>query len=213
LADFFLLFFSALIRLLPAWFGALFHFCPGLKYFGKAETFWVVGHRGNAVKAVGNTVPACDFALNVLQADAVEIDLCFTKDKEIILWHDWDPDSLISLARQMGLEAGVRYRPFVPQTRIWRKPVSRLTLREMREHYGYTKKRGRPEKTDSRIATLTEFFTWAVNQPRLQAVFLDVKIPLSEKHLALPFVQTVAKLLRQFNPSFEIIFLSPEKNH
>ena len=68
----------------------------------------------------------------------MELDLCVTKDKQVVVWHDWDPDVLIALARQAGAELDVLCRPVVPPVgHRMRRPVCDLTLTEFRASYGY----------------------------------------------------------------------------
>lgn len=201
------------ISLLPQWTKALFRFCPHAKRFPRPQEFLITGHRGNPVKAVENTIEACDKAVNIFKANAVEIDICLTKDKKLILWHDWDPNDLTALVRQFGLEPVVKYKPFVPVfNNKWRKSVNKLTLDEIRTHYGYTSKKGRAKKMNIQIPTLDSFFVWAVHQSKIKAVFLDVKVPETEPGLAVELSKLTAGLLEKYKPKFKLILLSPEAN-
>jgi glycerophosphoryl diester phosphodiesterase len=76
--------------------------------------FLIIGHRGACVVAVENTLESCARAVEDEGADAVELDLCVTNDQQVVVWHDWDPDALIALARQAGAELDVLCRPAVP---------------------------------------------------------------------------------------------------
>ena len=68
----------------------------------------------------------------------IEIDLCVTRDGQVVVWHDWDPDGLVAIARQAGAELDVLCRPVVPpEGHPMRRPVCDLTLDELRTHYGY----------------------------------------------------------------------------
>jgi glycerophosphoryl diester phosphodiesterase family protein len=99
--------------------------------------FLIVGHRGACASAVENTLASCERAVEIEGADAVEIDLCVTKDRQVVVWHDWDPDALVALARQAGAELDVLCRPVVPPAgHPMRRPVCDLTLAELRAHYG-----------------------------------------------------------------------------
>jgi len=44
-------------------------------------------------------------------ANALKLTFCVTKDKEVILWHDWNPNELLALIRESGLEPEVKYKP------------------------------------------------------------------------------------------------------
>jgi len=201
------------ILIVPVWIKALFRFCPHAKKLPRSKDFLAVGHRGNPVKAVENTIEACDKAVNIFKANAVEIDICLTKDKKLILWHDWDPNDITALVRQFGLEPVVKYKPFVPTfNNKWRKSVNKLTLDEIRRHYGYISKKGRAKKMNIQIPTLDSFFVWAVHQSKIKAVFLDVKVPETEPGLAVELSTLTAGLLEKYKPKFKLILLSPEAN-
>src|SRR5262245_55772973 len=69
--------------------------CPGvLKHAANVHDFLVIGHRGAAGEAVENTLPAMKIGIEK-GATGVETDLSMTSDGEVVLWHDWDPNSLI----------------------------------------------------------------------------------------------------------------------
>lgn len=175
--------------------------------------FLVVGHRGSPRRCVENTLPSMRQAVED-GANAVEIDLSLTKDGVVALWHDWDPNDLVAIARQLGLEGG-KYLPRAPK--YWddaRRRAHELTLDELRKNYGYQRSvlfffR---KRVDARIPTLREFFEWATSEPRLEAVFLDVKIPSDCDHLAEPFTNAVCALIDEFEPKFECVFMTPHKN-
>ena len=122
-----------IFRLLPLWIYELFLFCPFKNKDRTTEDFLIIGHRDAAAYEIENTIPAFEKALNIYNANALEIDLSFTKDQQIVLWHDWDPDDIVAIIRQAGLEPSVKYRPFVPMNGMWRKPVNKLLLSELRE--------------------------------------------------------------------------------
>ncbi len=209
-----LTYFSCLLRrvgvLLPQWSHSLLNFCPHKESFISSQPL-VIGHRGNPTKAVENTLEACQLAVSKLQAEAVEVDLCVTKDDQVILWHDWDANDIQAVVRQMGLEPKVRHRPYVPVDGRWLKRVSQLTLEEFRTHYNYSRKRRLYKSRGAHIPLLKEFFKWAITQSTLKAVFLDVKVPEREKEKAVVLVSEVARLAEQFTPSFRIILLTPEE--
>jgi glycerophosphoryl diester phosphodiesterase len=149
---------------------------PGL---GRSNPdFLVVGHHGAPNLAAENTLRSYEAAVAV-GANAIETDFCITRDDVIVAFHDCDPDSDIALARQTGGE-GYAWLPFVPPVSSpWRRPVSQLTLAELREHYGYRVAEGSRD-LDAKIPTLKEVLDWCGSEPRLRAVYLDLKFGPSE---------------------------------
>jgi glycerophosphoryl diester phosphodiesterase len=164
---------------------------PGL---GRSNpNFLVVGHHGAPNLAAENTLRSYEAAVAV-GANAIETDFCITSDHVIVAFHDCDPDSSIALARQAGGE-GYAWLPFVPPVNSpWRRPVSQLTLKELREHYGYRVSEG-SQDSDATIPTLKDVLRWcgetnlnraasakhdAETEPRLKAVYLDLKFGPSE---------------------------------
>ena len=155
--------------------------------------FLIVGHRGACASAVENTLTSCGRAVEFEGADAVELDLCVTKDKQVVMWHDWDPDALIALARQAGAELDVLCRPMVPPVgHRMRRPVCDLTLAEFRASYGCAVI-GEDQTVPAHLPVLEEVVRWARTKPRLKAVFLDCKVPPARKEL----ITVVAEALRR----------------
>jgi glycerophosphoryl diester phosphodiesterase len=155
--------------------------------------FLIVGHRGACASAVENTLASCERAVEHEEADAVELDLCVTQDGQVVVWHDWDPDALVALARQAGAELDVLCRPVVPPAgHPLRRPVCDLTLAELRAHYGYALI-GQDQTVPAHLPVLAEVVRWARTQPRLKAVLLDCKVPPARKEL----IAVVAEALRR----------------
>ena len=200
-----------IIKYLPVWIYELFRFCPFKPQKSDKESFLVIGHRGAAAYEIENTLPALEKAMTEYNANALEIDLSMTKDNEIVLWHDWNPDNLIPIVRQTGLEPNVKYRPFVPMSGMWRKPVNKLFLSELREHYGYALKKKYPVKLDVHIPTFKEFLEFANTKEDLKAVLLDIKVPIEEIEIVALFTHLLSNLINDFKPKFRIIILSPEE--
>jgi len=201
-----------IIRHLPVWIFELFRFCP--KVNGAAtvdDSFLIVGHRGAAAYEVENTIPSFQRALDKDGANALEVDICLTGDQQVVVWHDWDARGVVATARQLGLEPDVMCKPF-QLTDSERKPVHELTLAELRENYGYTKKKGKSKKLDAYIPTLQELFQWAQGQPKLRCLFLDVKTPPQVKDLVPAMMKEITGLLDEFDPAFTVIFLTPDKD-
>ncbi len=200
-----------IIRLLPAWIYELFRFCPG-KYpaIPDGTSFLVTGHRGYPAKYVENTLPSFQAALEN-GANALEMDICFTADRNVVIWHDWNPDNEVAIVRQLGLEPTVRYKPLVPLGGPYRKPVSQLTLQEFREHYGFAEKNNGAIKVEATIPTFEEFLTWASAFQQLEVVFLDIKTPKNEVGIIPQMIAEIDALIKKHQPAIQFIFLTPEK--
>ncbi len=138
---------------------------------------FVVGHRGAARLEAENTIPSFEKALE-LGANALETDVCVTRDGHVVLWHDCHPDDKVALARQAGEEKDYLYDPDVPDIGSeWRRAVPELTLDELRAHYGYVPRKGkRGTKSRVEIVLLDDFFEWSRSADRLALVCLDVKL-------------------------------------
>ena len=76
------------------------------------ESFLVIAHRGSTIKFPENTIPAFKEALNTDRANSLEVDLSLTKDRKVVLWHDWDPNNPIAMARQEKGEEGGKFKPY-----------------------------------------------------------------------------------------------------
>ena len=61
----------------------------------------MIGHRGAARPAPENTLASFRKALD-LEADAIETDVCVTRDGCFVLWHDAEPSESVALVRQLG---------------------------------------------------------------------------------------------------------------
>ncbi|MEM7037571.1 MAG: glycerophosphodiester phosphodiesterase family protein [Bacteroidota bacterium] len=174
------------------------------------DDFLVIGHRGAPYAAPENTIAA--FARAVHEgANALEIDLCYTQDGEIVVWHDWDPDAAVSLFREGGLEDYQKYKPVYPAGDL-RRPTPELTLAELRANYGYETKGGDPvDMTLPKYAipTFREFMAWAVKQKSLKSIFLDVKIPSDEPKWVAEMMPAIQAVLAEFDNSFEVVLISP----
>ncbi len=173
--------------------------------------FLVIGHRGSAATTVENTIPSMQRAIDD-GANAVEIDLSLTSDGEVVLWHDWDPNDAVALARQVGLEPNVKYLPDAPA--LWsryRRMAHELTLAELREHFGYKKSFflfwKRP--VAATIPTFADFLTWAASEPRLRSVLLDIKIPGDAPEHVEPMIGAMLREIADSDAACEFVFLTP----
>lgn len=148
---------------------------------GKGEGVIVIGHRGAASEAPENTRRS--FALAIERgADAIEVDVCRTRDGRFVLFHDPDPRETITLARDLG--EGLAYVANEPAIGSpYRKPISELTYEEFVTHYGYTERSDavshvldgntRPEIAPEPLEALLDF---ASSEPRLTDVYVDMKL-------------------------------------
>ena len=171
--------------------------------------FLIVGHRGACALEVENTIASCERAVEFEGADAVEIDLCVTQDRQVVVWHDWDPDALVALARQAGAELDVLCRPVVPPAgHPMRRPVCDLTLAELRAHYGYAIV-GQDQTVPARLPVLEEVVRWARTKPRLKAVLLDCKVPPARKELITVVAEALRHEVEREPVGVPFVFLTP----
>jgi glycerophosphoryl diester phosphodiesterase len=171
--------------------------------------FLVMGHRGACASAVENTIESCERAVEVEGADAVEIDLCVTQDGQVVVWHDWDPDGLVAIARQAGAELDVLCRPVVPpEGHSMRRPVCDLTLDELREHYGYAIV-GQDQTVPARLPVLADVVRWARTEPRLKALLLDCKVPPARKELITVVAEALRREVEREPVGVQFVFLTP----
>ncbi|MEP6802628.1 MAG: glycerophosphodiester phosphodiesterase family protein [Acidobacteriota bacterium] len=141
-----------------------------------------MAHRGAARVRPENTIEAYATAID-LGADAVEADVCVTRDGRFVIWHDADPGDKIALARQTGRE-NLLCTPDVPTLLSrWRRRVSDLDFEEFRSRYGYRPREGgladligNDDPPRIPAATLDDLIAWADREPRLAAVCLDIKL-------------------------------------
>lgn len=187
------------------WLRELFRFCPISKLkVDKENLFLVCGHRGSPVNEPENTIPSFDRALRE-GVNSLETDLCVTKDKEVILWHDWNPDELVALIRERGFEPEVAYKPDFPAPFSGlRNKTSELNLEEFRKHFNYIKK-DETEAVYAHIPTLSEFINWLKDKPQIKYVFLDIKVPKDEKELIIVILDKLNSLVEEFNPTAKFI--------
>jgi glycerophosphoryl diester phosphodiesterase len=171
--------------------------------------FLIVGHRGAGASAVENTIESCERAVEVEGANAVEIDLCVTKDGQVVVWHDWDPDALVAFARQAEAELFSLCRPVVPPAgHPMRRPVCALTLDELREHYGYAVV-GTTQIVPARIPVLEDVVRWARTKSQLRAVLLDCKVPPARKELIMVVAAALHREVEREPVGAQFVFLTP----
>ena len=158
---------------------------------GRAENVFVIGHRGAPRSAPENTLESFSEAV-ARGADAIEADVCVTKDGYFVLWHDCHPDAKVALARQASGE-NYLYEPDVPPAGSpWRRPASELDLPDFLARHGYVPSDDERGKARVPVALLEDLFTWARETPELALVCLDVKLGEKETGPA----RDLARLLR-----------------
>ncbi|MFN2387050.1 MAG: glycerophosphodiester phosphodiesterase [Thermoanaerobaculia bacterium] len=194
---------------LLGWAGA-----PRVSRAGKAGEVCVIGHRGAPCQAPENTIASFEEALRQ-GADAIEADICVTRDREFLLWHDANPDEKLSLARQSGAEK-LLVVPDVPDAGSpWRKPVRELDLAAMRAHYGYLPREG-SEKSERRLPfdLLRDLFRWSAKAHGLRRVYLDIKLAEDQVEEARLLFEKVREHLRggprDRGPSFHLMSIHRE---
>jgi len=175
----------------------------------------IIGHAGSPMKEPDNTLAGFERAYQD-GANMIETDIGITSDGQVVHMHDWDPDSLLSRARQAGLQ-GFKYRPWCPNLgNKMRKPVNKLTLEELRANYGYTLSKnfitGKAPKAANAIPTLEEFTAWLAARDSIRYVYLDVKIPANEEDLVEPMLKYIDAAAKKHGVSDKLIFFSPNVN-
>jgi glycerophosphoryl diester phosphodiesterase len=165
------------------------------------QPLWIIGHRGSPTEEVENTLPSFERALRDEGANALELDVSLTRDGELVVWHDFDPSALAPRLRRWELEPHVRFRPRAPADGRHR-PISEMTLAEVREQLGYVRKDDRDRRVDAHIPTLGEVFSAAAGWPSLGMVFVDVKVPEGREELLPRILARLDALERATGPRF-----------
>lgn len=195
-----------LITQIIYWFKEISRFCPRIRRRKAIEKpFLIIGHRGSPASEVENTLPSFEKAL-LENANALEMDICLTKDNVPIIYHDWDPGSFISILRQNGFEPHVKYKPIKPDVQF-QKPINHLTLAEVREGLHFEEKNNDNDSAVlAVIPTLEEFLSWSADKSNLKYIFLDIKIPKEDAELVLILMENVHELKQKYNPKFQIVY-------
>lgn len=167
--------------------------------------FLVIGHRGAPFFEVENTLASLQRAVEHDGANALEFDLCLTRDEQPVLWHDWDPDTPLARLREAGLEPGVYARPCPPEDETFRRPLCELTFKELCTHFGYRAQASAQSFHDC-IPRLEEVFAWMRGQRQIVAFFCDIKIPTARLDLVPIMMERVNELLARYRPPGTCIF-------
>ncbi len=169
---------------------------------GTEPPILIAGHRGSPLFEPENTIPGFRRAIED-GANAIELDLCITKDGQIIAWHDWTPDGTVARVRWMEIEPKNNFRPIRPDEEF-QGPVPEFDLATFRKHYGYARKDGNVP-VDVPIPTLEEVVEWARGEERLKAIFLDCKIPDGESDLGPAFMREMDRIVEPVKDRLELI--------
>lgn len=201
------------IDLIKKWFEEYFSKCDLKKTYGDNEKlFLIAGHRGSPSFEAENTIPSFERAMKD-GANSLEADLSLTRDNEVVLWHDWNPDSAKALLREGGFEPFVKYKPHPPVLgNQHRRKLNELTLDEFRENFTYKERHGEGKVVYPLKPKLSEFFTWGLEQKNLKYIFLDVKTPDEDTEYAIPVVEEIKRLSHKFSPPFKIVIETNRKN-
>ncbi len=148
---------------------------------------YIIGHRGSPYNFPENTIASFTKALDD-GANGLEFDLCLTKDKRIVIFHDASPDStrimyedfpyeLVSpeLDGDMALIKELKdgdYR--IARRRRKSIDILRLTLDEVKHWYRYHHVGG----AEHPVPDLEDFLTFVSGETeRLKLLFFDMKNP------------------------------------
>jgi glycerophosphoryl diester phosphodiesterase len=122
---------------------------------------WLVAHRGGALLAPENTLPAFDLAAR-LGVDAFELDVHLSADGEVIVFHDDETSRLTgspgtieerSLAEARMLDAGFGFTVDGGRSFPWRgRGVAPPTLRELLARHGDMRMNIEAKSADPRLA-------------------------------------------------------------
>jgi glycerophosphoryl diester phosphodiesterase len=168
----------------------------------------IVGHRGAPIQECENTLRS--FATAIRQgANAIELDLCYTLDQEVVIWHDWDPNDTVALFREAGSEPLQRCKPRFGEG-PFRRPAPLLTFADLRTHCGYLeRKRGTALPSgQGQIPTWRAFLEAAKAWPSLRTVFLDMKVPPCDLQYAQPMIKQIQADIEAVNPAFECVVMT-----
>ncbi len=150
-----------------------------------------IGHRGAPYFFPENTIASFRQALDV-GANGLEFDICLTRDKRLVIFHDPRPDSLrvryedfpYELASpEFDGDIALIKEPKGGEFRVVRRrtvrtkdtfDVLKLTLQQVRDLYRYRLVDG----VEHSIPTLEEFLTFCSEETaRLELLFFDMKNP------------------------------------
>lgn len=176
------------------------------------ESVAVVGHRGAPKFSPENTIESFTRAI-ALGADAVEADVCVTRDGQFVLWHDCRPDDKVAMFRQASGETYL-YEPDVPPVGSpWRRAISQLDLADFLAYYGYVPSDAERGKERVPVALLEDLLPWARETPELSLLCIDVKLGEKETSAARDLARTFRGARRDGSlpEHVAVALLCPEK--
>lgn len=162
-----------------------------LTLFIPVRRIFTIGHRGAPYYFPENTIASFRHALDV-GANALEFDICLTKDKHLVIFHDPRPDALRIRYEDFPYE--LASPEFDGDTALIKEPrggefkvvrrravrskqtfdVLKLTLQQMRLVYRY----GLVNGLEHPIPSLEEFLKFCSGETaRLELLFFDMKNP------------------------------------
>jgi glycerophosphoryl diester phosphodiesterase len=173
----------------------------------------VIGHRGLPTAQPENTLPSLKAAI-AAGANGVEIDLCVTKDGQVVLWHDDDPDSIVAKIRQAGMEPGQAYKPVVPPPGFaTHLPVHELTYAAFADSHSYEATRsGVPDASTVEKPLLRDVAQWVMREPRCERIYFDSKLPEdASDELVERYARGVRAALKGTGIEQRVVLMTPYK--
>lgn len=171
--------------------------------------FHIIGHRGAPYAYPENTVGSFEQAIRQ-RANAIELDLCPTKDNQIVVWHDCNPVDLVAAARFLGFE-GLPWVPKYPNLGDGALRRTReLTLEEIQSSRGYGKRSDNGPDPRYEVPSFEDFIDWTKTTTHLTAVYLDIKLADNEEAYVPVMAERIARLTE--DKPFTPIFISPHEN-
>ena len=137
-----------------------------------------IGHRGAPYHFPENTIASFQKALE-LGANGLEFDLCFTKDKKIVVLHDPKPNPGRGMVERLPFElALLEFRPQDGRmVAVDENHVVNLALDQVRQIYYYRRTEGL-QRVEDPIPDLDEFLRVVQQEvDRLELLYFDVKNP------------------------------------
>jgi glycerophosphoryl diester phosphodiesterase len=169
------------------------------------KDFIICGHRGDPRVYPENTIPALSSAVSD-GANAVEVDLCITSDGVVILWHDWDPETVEARFRYNGLEPDTGFTPYMEMRSKYNfNCVNTITHKEVLENYAYRIKGEGTLIPGGIIPNLGAFLNFVKqNEDKLKYIFLDIKCPEESHEAGYDILEQVQDMIKDLKPIFVV---------
>jgi glycerophosphoryl diester phosphodiesterase len=162
-----------------------------LTLFIPVRRLFIIGHRGAPYRFPENTIASFRHALDV-GANALEFDICLTRDRQLVVFHDPRPDMLRIryedfpyelVSPEFDGDTALIKEPRRGEFKVVRRrrvlskesfDILRLTLQQMRSVYRY----GLVNGVEHPIPSLEEFLAFCAGETsRLELLFFDMKNP------------------------------------